>query len=119
MKTLAKAKAPLSGRALKAKPVRLVANEPDKVLAFMRGSLLFVFNFHPTRSYTDYGVLVPPASDWKHLFDTDEPRFGGQGRIQPDVVYAPSLVFDANHNELVQQVRLYLPARTAIVFGRV
>ena len=117
--TLVKAKAPLVGRALKALPVKLVANEPDKVLAFVRGNLLFVFNFHPTASYTDYGILVPPASDWKHLFDTDEPRFGGQGRIQPGVTYAPALVFDANHNELVQQVRLYLPARTAMVLARV
>ena len=117
--TLVKAKAPLVGRALKALPVKLVANEPDKVLAFVRGNLLFVFNFHPTASYADYGILVPPASDWKHLFDTDEPRFGGQGRIQPGVTYAPALVFDANHNELVQQVKLYLPARTAMVLARV
>ena len=71
-------------------PTKLVANEPDKVLAYVRGDLLFAFNFNPTKSFTDYGVLVPPASDWKHLFDTDEPRFGGQGRIQPGVTYAPT-----------------------------
>ena len=117
--TLAKARAPLTNCALRARPVRLVANEADKVLAFVRGSLLFVFNFHPTRSYTDYGILVPPASDWRHLFDTDEPRFGGQGRLCPGFTYAPSLVLDANRRELVQQIRLYLPARTAIVLGRV
>ncbi len=117
--SLLAAKAPLSGCALRARPAKLVANEPDKVLAFVRGSLLFVFNFHPTASYTDYGVIVPPASDWRHLFDTDEPRFGGQGRIQPDVTYAPSLVFDADRRELVQQIKLYLPARTAIVLSRI
>ena len=117
--TLAKARSPLTNCALRARPVRLVANEADKVLAFVRGSLLFVFNFHPTRSYTDYGILVPPASDWRHLFDTDEPRFGGQGRLCPGFTYAPSLVLDANRRELVQQIRLYLPARTAIVLGRV
>ena len=89
------------------------------MLAFVRGSLLFVFNFHPTRSYTDYGILVPPASDWRHLFDTDEPRFGGQGRLCPGFTYAPSLVLDERRRELVQQIRLYLPARTAIVLGRV
>ena len=102
--------------ALGAKPTRLVANEPDKVLAYVRGDLLFVFNFHPTASYDGYGVLVPPASDWQHLLDTDEPRFGGQGRIQPGVVYAPALVED--RGEIVQQIRLYLPARTAIVLRR-
>ncbi len=105
--------------ALGATPTRLACNEADKVLAFVRGDLLFVFNFNPTRSFTDYGILVPPASDWRHLLDTDEPRFGGQGRIQPGAVYAPALVLDANRHELVQQVRLYLPARTAVVLKRI
>ena len=115
---LAKGKA-LFGRcgALGAMPTRLVANETDKVLAFVRGNLLLVFNFNPVSSFENYGVLVPPASDWRHCFDSDEPRFDGQGRIQPGVVYAPSLVFD--RGELVQQIKLYLPARTAIVLKRV
>lgn len=100
-------------------PVKLAANEPDKVLAFVRGEHLFVFNFHPTQSFTDYGVLVPPATKWRHLFDTDEVRFGGQGRIQAGADYGPALVHDENHNELVQQIRLYLPSRTAVVLRRV
>ena len=100
-------------------PVRLLANEPDKVLAFLRGDLLFVFNFNPTRSFTDYGVLVPPASTWRHRFDTDEVRFGGQGRIRPGQVFEPILVKDESHNEIVQQIRLYLPARAALVLERV
>ena len=100
-------------------PMRLVANETDKVLAFLRGDFLFAFNFNPTQSFTDYGVLVPPATRWRHLFDTDEVRFGGQGRIAPGGAYEPALVRDANHNELVHQIRLYLPARTAVVLRRV
>ena len=98
---------------------KLLANEPDKVLAFLRGDLFFAFNFNPTQSFTDYGILVPPASKWRHLFDTDEVRFGGQGRIQADASYAPTLVHDSKRNELVQQIRLYLPARTATVLKRV
>ena len=97
---------------------KLLANEPDKVLAFIRGDRLFVFNFHPTQSFTDYGILVPPATRWRHLFDTDEVRFGGQGRIQAGATYEPTLVHDSNHNELVQQIKLYLPARTAVVLKR-
>ena len=97
------------------KPIKLASNEPDKVLAFVRGDLLFVFNFNPTRSFTDYGILVPPATKWAHFFDTDEARFGGHGRIQAGALYEPALVYDASRNELVQQIKLYLPARTAIV----
>jgi len=98
--------------------LRLTCNEPDKVLAFIRGSFLFVFNFHPTTSYTDYGVLVPPATAWQHVLDTDERRFGGQGLIQAGGIYSPILVHHAIHPELVQEIRLYLPARTAIVLSR-
>ncbi len=96
---------------------KLLADEPDKVLAFVRGDLLFVFNFHPSASYTDYGVLVPPATKWAHLLDTDETRFGGQGRIARAQTYAPALVPKAG--ELVQQIRLYLPARTATVLKQI
>ena len=106
----------LFGGGAAAIPTKLVANEPDKVLAFVRGDMLFVFNFNPVKSFEDYGVIVPPASDWKHVFDTDEPRFEGQGRIMPGMTYSPSLVLD--RGELIQQIKLYLPARTAIVLRR-
>jgi 1,4-alpha-glucan branching enzyme len=59
---------------------------------------------------------VPPATKWHHRFDTDELRFGGQGRIARGGTYEPVLV--PHGGELVQQIRLYLPARTAIVLGR-
>ena len=100
-------------RKMRGEPVELVANEPDKVLAFKRGKYLFAFNFNPTKSFEGYGILVPPATEWKHLFDTDEVRFGGQGRIGRGAKYGPALV--PWRDELVQQIRLYLPARTAVV----
>ncbi len=31
-------------------------DEGDKMIVVERGDLVFVFNFHPTNSYTDYGV---------------------------------------------------------------
>ena len=98
-------------------PVRLAANDPDKVLAFMRGNRIFVFNFNAIRSFDGYGITIPPASAWRHVIDTDEARFGGQGRIAGGEVYEPSLV--ECDGELVQQIRLYIPARTAIVLARV
>ena len=103
-------------KALRSSPMRLAANEPDKILAFVRGNLLFAFNFNPTRSFSDYGILVPPASTWDHLFDSDETRFGGQGRITAGGEYIPSLV--RHGDELVQMIKLYLPARTAVVLKR-
>ena len=110
----------LRGSAMSARPVRLLADDGDKVLAFLRGDLLFIFNFHHSNSYTDYGIIVPPATSWKHLFDTDEKRFGGQGLVQQGGTYLPSLVLDGRrHGELVQQIKAYLPARTAIVLKKI
>lgn len=36
-------------------------HESNKVIAFERAGLLFIFNFHPYQSYTDYrvGVEIP------------------------------------------------------------
>ena len=116
LQTLGHAHAIFGGTLSAAKPTRLAANEPDKVLAFLRGNLLFVFNFNPTQSFEAYGILVPPASTWQHLFDTDEARFGGQDRIEKGATYTPSLV--AQGDELVQQIKLYLPARSALVLQR-
>jgi 1,4-alpha-glucan branching enzyme len=99
------------------KAVSLAADDGDKVLAFTRGDFLFAFNFHHSASYTDYGIMVPPASRYRHFFDTDEVRFGGQGRIGKGTLHEPYLV--PARGELVQQIRLYLPSRTAIVLKRV
>ena len=100
------------------KAVPLVRDELGKVLAFMRGDLVFAFNFHPSASHDGYAVLVPPACAWRHLLDTDETRFGGQGRIAPGTLHEPVDVMDEARGEVVQKIRLYLPARTAIVLRR-
>jgi 1,4-alpha-glucan branching enzyme len=33
-----------------------LSHEQDKVIVFEKGNLLFVFNFHPTKSFTNYKV---------------------------------------------------------------
>ena len=96
--------------------IQLLANEPDKILAFIRGNLMFIFNFNPTESFADYGIIVPPATSWRHILDTDELRFGGQGRICPGGNYIPEMVM--HETELIQQIKLYIPARSAIVLKR-
>src|SRR5690606_26217359 len=39
--------------------VKIWEKESDNVLAYMREKLLFVFNFNPIKSFSDYGMLVP------------------------------------------------------------
>ena len=98
-------------------PIPLVRNDPDHVLAFYRGGYVFAFNFDPERSYSDYGVLVPPGGMYRLLLDSDEVRFAGQGRIAAGQEFWPENVEQGD--EIVQQIKLYLPTRTALVLKRV
>jgi 1,4-alpha-glucan branching enzyme len=98
-------------------PVRkLWEKDDDQVLAFMRGDLVFVFNFNPFKSFDDYGILAPGGS-YEAVLSTDNPDFGGYGNIdesiehltQNDPLYSP-------HG--VEWLKLYLPARTAMVLRK-
>ncbi len=51
-------------------------DQGDLVIAYERMGLLFVFNFHPNNSYTDYGIAVD-AGKYTPLLCTDQPEFGG------------------------------------------
>ncbi len=92
---------------------KLWEKDDDQVLAFKRGDLVFVFNFNPFNSFTDYGILAP-RGEYSVLMSTDNPDFGGYGNIDekmthsthPDELYAP-------HG--VEWLKLYLPARSAMV----
>lgn len=97
-------------------PVQLCANDADKVLAFWRDGLVYVFNFNATESFTDYGIMVPPGHQFKLVLDTDEVRFGGQGRIRGAQLLTP--ISTVQNSERVEYVQLYLPARTALVLER-
>jgi 1,4-alpha-glucan branching enzyme len=87
-------------------------HEEMRVLVFRRGRFVFAFNFHATASYTDLAVIVPEPSDYSEILGTDASDFGGQGRTDPTVrhIWEPTSSLSYPH-----QVRLYLPARTALV----
>ena len=89
------------------------AHDGDQVLAFRRGPFLFVFNFNPSTSFTDYGIRLSAPGKYRLVLDTDEKRFGGQDRIQPRQVFRSDAV--ETEEGPAHYVRLYLPARTALV----
>ncbi|KAH8094877.1 glycoside hydrolase [Cristinia sonorae] len=91
-------------------------NESDKVIVYERAGLLFVFNFHPTKSFTDYRVGVDVAGDYKIVLSSDEKRFGGFDNISLDVTF-PTTALAWNDRKNFTQV--YLPARTCIVLAKV
>ncbi|KAF9226673.1 glycoside hydrolase family 13 protein [Gyrodon lividus] len=52
-------------------------HEGDKMIVYERAGLVFVFNFHPTKSFTDYCVGVDVAGDYTVVLSSDEKRYGG------------------------------------------
>lgn len=57
-------------------------NNATMVISYIRGPLLFIFNFHPTNSYERYSVGVDEAGEYKVVLNTDEVKFSGQGLIK-------------------------------------
>lgn len=86
----------------------------DKVLACHRGPYLFVFNFHPSQSFTDYGI---PLGEGKYrvVLNSDSGRYGGYDRIDEDLAYytLPAAGEGSQH-----YLKLYLPSRTGLALKR-
>ena len=91
-------------------------NEGDQIMAFMRGDLLYVFNFSPTRSYTDYGFLVP-MGEYNVVLNTDSPDYGGFGFSDDSVAHFTN--FDPMYaGDGKGWLQLYIPARSAVVLKK-
>ncbi len=91
-------------------------NDGDQVLAYERGSLLFVFNFSPSRSYSDYGLLVREGS-WQVVLNTDAKEFGGNGLADDSVEHLTNsdTLYAKDHKGWL---KLYIPARSAVVLRK-
>ena len=91
--------------------------DSDQVLVFRRGDLIFAFNWSPNVSYTDYGILAP-AGQYQQILDSDAKDFGGNGFLDPDVKHFtnPDPLCDPQGKGWL---KLYLPARTAILLRRI
>lgn len=83
----------------------------DQVLAFRRNNLIFVFNFHPNKSYTDYGILTQPGK-YEMVLCTDSSRFGGFGLVDEAQVH---FTMPDNEYEDKGRLLLYIPSRCGFV----
>jgi len=89
-------------------------HEADRILAFERADLLFLFNFHASSSYRDYRIGTRPGS-YEQILDTDTPGFGGFGRLADAQVHF-TLPEDGQPDR--HALCLYLPTRSAQVLRR-
>lgn len=97
-------------------PVELrLINEGDKFMAYEHHGLLFCMNFHPTKSYTDYPIDVPPGT-YRLVLNTDDPHFGGFGIVQGEQIHHSYNFMDGTTPRT--QIKIYIPARTGFVLER-
>ena len=77
---------------------------------------MFVYNFSPSKSFTDYGFLVKEGA-YEVVLNTDSKTFGGFGFVDDSIVHW------TNEDPLYKKdkkgwLKLYLPARTAQVLKK-
>ncbi len=95
---------------------QLYLHEDDKQLVYRRGPLVFVFNFHPTNSYSDWRIPVPDATDYRLVLTTDDKNFAGHGRVTDGQQFVWQKGDFAGRQ---QSVQVYVPARSAMVIAPV
>ncbi len=93
-------------------PQLLHEDSTKKVLAFKRADMIFVFNFNPHQSFTDYRFEAPPGK-YRMILDCDAPKYGGHGRLDP--LQAHFTIINNNEGTNQNMISLYLPARSAFV----
>lgn len=91
-------------------------NDTDQILAFSRNQLIFVFNFSPTRSFSDYGFLVPNGT-YNVVLNTDSWEYGGFGFVDENVKHI-TLADPLYEKDGKGWLKLYIPARSALVLRK-
>lgn len=97
--------------------IKLWDKDDDQVLAYMRDKLIFIFNFSPNKSYTDYGFLAPEGK-YLCVLNSDNFDFGGNGMIDESVDHFTQhdpLYADSKKGWL----KLYIPSRSAFVLKKI
>ncbi|KPP75735.1 1,4-alpha-glucan-branching enzyme-like [Scleropages formosus] len=82
-------------------------HEGDKVIIFERASVVFIFNFHPSQSYSSYRVAVEMPGKYKIKLDSDAVQYGGHGRLDHSTEFFTEAVpFNGRpHSMLVSTVQ--------------
>lgn len=97
-------------------PRLLHERSDNKMIAFERANLLFVFNFHHSRSYSDYHIEAPPGK-YQMILNSDDSQYGGHSRLKSDQYHFT--IPNTSYSEPRHFISLYIPTRTALVLKSV
>jgi 1,4-alpha-glucan branching enzyme len=86
----------------------MLMKAPEQTCAFYRGTLLFVFNFHPEQSQENVLIPVHQPGEYTVVLSSDDPEYGGFGNVRKQTY--SSKMFEGKH-----YIELYIPSRTCFV----
>ncbi|MDH6354327.1 1,4-alpha-glucan branching enzyme [Dysgonomonas sp. PH5-45] len=92
---------------------KLWDSDSDQILAYRREDLIFVFNFSPHKSFSNYGILTPQG-EYVVLLNTDSSVFGGNN-LADDTIHHFTQYDPLYEKDNKGWLQLYLPARTGMV----
>ncbi len=99
---------------LNKKPVNRWMHQDDKILIYTKGDLVFIFNFHPEKSFNGYFVPVGKRGTYSVVLSSDDEVFGGFNRIDTSYKYK---AFTTPAKWI--GFPCYLPSRSAIVLKKI
>lgn len=90
-------------------------HEDDKMIAFERSGLLWIFNFHPKNSFVNYRIGVEISGKYRVIMNSDCYHFGGHGRV----VESSSEYFTepVAWNGRLNCLHVYIPSRSCLVLS--
>jgi len=94
---------------------QLNMDEWNKTIVFERNHLIFLFNFHINHSIEGYEFRVPNTGEYQIILNSDDPNFGGHGRIDESITYQTY----QKDNDPSWYLKIYNTNRTALVLKRV
>ncbi|MGE5357185.1 MAG: alpha-amylase family glycosyl hydrolase [Deltaproteobacteria bacterium] len=95
-------------------PFAIDRNISDQVLIFRRNGLIFVFNFNPTHSFTDYGFEAEKGK-YTLVLNSDSPKYLGHNRIDEKLEYYT--VYEPATKK--HYLKVYAVNRAVLVFRKV
>jgi 1,4-alpha-glucan branching enzyme len=95
--------------------LNLWIDEEEKVLAYKKSDLIFLFNFNPVKSLPNFPLPVEQPGEYQVVFNSDEIIFGGHGRIAKDYIYHTKTLTERENRP---GFSIYTPSRTALVLKR-
>jgi 1,4-alpha-glucan branching enzyme len=97
-------------------PRLLYEHNENKIICFERGEYIFVFNFHPIYSFTDYRIYTTPGK-YELVFCSDRRKYGGFERLRDREIHFT--LVEKYENHLNHYLSLYIPNRCAFVLKKV